>query len=396
MASVRVGRLGDTPVTVEAGVAVLAALFVALLATEGFARVAPESGLALRVVVSTITVAVFLGSVLAHEMGHAAMAKRFDVRVLGVTLSLFGGYAQLERQAPTPTAEFAIAAAGPAVNLGLGAALGGAVAALNLADVGSGTIGAFVVAACFWLAAVNLTLAVLNLAPAAPLDGGRLVTAWLWHRSGDGEWARVQSGRLGLVLGLALAVGGLVQTAYDGPPGLVTLVVGLFLFQGARREIVGATLRRRLASTTAADMMVGHPMPVAADLPLDRLPELVGPGLSGVGLPVARWGQEPIGYVVATATVERRPEHSWTSARSRMHRADEVARAWSTEPLDTVLRRFSDRRELLIVVHEPRVGAEVGTLTNHQLTDILRPPDTWGRTRPVSSPTDTPTSRISR
>ena len=103
--SLQVGRITGVPIAVEAGLAVLAALFVVTLTVDGLPRLDPDAGLWLRAAVASATVALFLGSILAHELGHATVAKRRGVGVLGITLSLFGGFAQLDRQAPTPGSE---------------------------------------------------------------------------------------------------------------------------------------------------------------------------------------------------------------------------------------------------------------------------------------------------
>jgi len=378
--SLHIGRIDGIPVSVNGGLAVLAALFLVTLTTQGFTRLDPDAGLALRLGVAAVTVLVFLASVLAHELGHATVARRRGVGVLGITLSLLGGYAQLDRQAPDPRSEFGIAAAGPAVNLAIGAALGaGAWGADRL-----GLDDPLILGAVVWLAAVNVVLAMLNLFPASPLDGGRILTAALWKRFGDAEWARVVSGRAGLLLGGLLASLGVVQAVGWGWRGLVTVVVGVFLFNGARGEILTATIRRRLAGTRAGDLMVADPPSVPDSLTVEQLRTFAGAGRERVAFPVVRWSADPIGYVLPSAGSGLDvPSRSWTPVSSMMHASPEVARAWVNEPLDEILRRQSAPDHLLVVVHEPRAGRVVGTLSSGQLEPLLRSPDLWGRNRPA-------------
>jgi Zn-dependent protease len=378
--SIQIGRIAGIPVSVEGGLAVLAVLFVFTLTTDGLARLDPDASLTIRLAVAAATVTVFLGSVLAHEFGHASVARRRGVGVLGITLSLFGGYAQLDRQAPDPRSEFAIAAAGPSVNLAIGLVLGAVAVAADIL----GLDNRLIVGALVWLAAVNVVLAVLNLIPAAPLDGGRVLAAGLWKRLGDAERARVLAGRAGLVLGLALVPIGLAQTWWWGWRGLVTTVVGLFLFNGARGEILGSTIRRRLTVTSACDLMVADPPPVSDSLTIEQLAAFAGQARYRVAFPVVRWGTEPIGYVVpADASSFPEPERSWTPISSLMRPTPQVARAWTNEPLDAVLRRqASSTADLVVVVHEPTGGRVVGTLSAGQLDPLLRSPDLWGRDRP--------------
>lgn len=374
--SLQLGRVAGIPVSVEAGLAVLALLFVGTLAIEGLARVAPETPLTVRLATATVAVALFLASILAHELGHAVAARRRGVGVLGITLSLFGGYAQLDRQAPDPRSEFLIAAAGPSVNLVVGAAIGGLAWLVDRLALGS----RLVVGALVWLAVVNVVLAAVNLIPASPLDGGRIATAALWRRLGDADHARILTGRAGLLLGAALIPVGLLQSLGWGWRGLVTVVVGLFLADGARSEIATATIRRRLARTSPRELMVADPPAVQDSLTLQQLLDFAGTEQRRVAFPVVRWGPEPIGYIVpADGSRLSGPDRSWTPVGSLMRPIPEVARAWVNESLDAVLRRQPSTADLVVVVHEPVQGRVVGTLSIGQVAHLLRPPDLWGR-----------------
>ncbi len=376
--SVRIARISGIPISVNAGLAVLAGLFVFVLATEGFPQVDPNASLRSRLIVAVVTVVALLGSILAHELGHATLARRQDVGVLGITLSLLGGYAQLDRQAPTPRAEFLIAAAGPVVNLIIGAIVGALTFSLHRLEA----IDGIVLGALIWLAGVNIVLAVLNLFPAAPLDGGRVLTAALWKRLNDAELARILSARAGLVLGAVLTVVGVVQTTGSDWQGLVTIVIGVFLFVGARSEIGTAAIRRRLQRTTASELMVTDPPPVADSLTMAELDSFAGMDRSGVAFPVVRWSTDPIGYVVPSAAASLpTPDRSWTTVSQLMKASPTVARAWVNEPIDDVLGRLDRTEELLVVVHEPQAGNVVGTLSDSQVRPLFRSPDLWGRDR---------------
>src|SRR5579875_2005645 len=139
-----------------------------------------------------LTAAAFYASLLAHELGHALLARRHGVGVRGIVLWVFGGVAQLEGDTPSPRAELELAAAGPAVSLALAAAGLGAAAALAALRADS-----LLVAAVGWLGAINALLAVFNLLPAFPLDGGRILRSLLWWRWGDRERATAAAARVG-------------------------------------------------------------------------------------------------------------------------------------------------------------------------------------------------------
>ncbi|MGI9596521.1 MAG: site-2 protease family protein [Acidimicrobiales bacterium] len=380
--TLRIGRIAGTPISVNGGLAVLAALFIVTLATQGFPQLDPSASLRLRLVVATTVVAAFLVSILAHELGHATVARRQGVGVLGITLSLLGGYAQLDRQAPTPRAEFTIAAAGPAVNVVIGAAVGGLTYLAYRAQLGSDLI----LGAMVWLAGVNIVLAVLNLFPAAPLDGGRVLTAALWRRLNDAERARIISGRAGLVVGLVLGTVGLVQLVRGDWQGAVTLVVGLFLFNGARAEIGSAAIRRRLQRTTAQQLMISDPPPVADSLTVEQLSSFAGLHRAGVAFPVVRWSADPIGYVVPSSGASLAGlDRSRRTVSDLMSPTPEVARAWTNEPIDDLLKRLETPEGMLVVVHEPQAGRVVGTLCETQVGPLFANPDIWGRDRASTS-----------
>src|ERR1700710_945628 len=132
-------------------------------------------------IVALLAVVVFLGSLLAHELAHSIIARRNGMQVTGITLWLLGGVAQLGGPMPSAGAELRIAAAGPATSLGLGAVF----FLLAVAGAASGVVSSLVVSAIGWLAFVNVVLAVFNLIPAAPLDGGRILAGALWKIHGD-------------------------------------------------------------------------------------------------------------------------------------------------------------------------------------------------------------------
>lgn len=195
----------NIPVAVDAGgLAVLVWLAWALAGAFPDAAPGLEPG-AYRAM-GAATALLFFGSVLLHELGHAAAARPAGVRVRGIVLSLIGGVAELDGEPTSAGGEFLMAAAGPGVSAvlvgvfwGLSALAGGAVAA------------APVTAILFYLAWANGLIAVFNLVPAFPLDGGRMLRAGLWAAAGDrrraGAWAgTLGQGLAGLLVGLGFVL----------------------------------------------------------------------------------------------------------------------------------------------------------------------------------------------
>lgn len=183
---VRIGSVAGIPVKVHWSVAVVAWLLSWSMATAVLPQSAPGEAPGAYWVAGLFAALVLFVSLLAHETGHALVAKRAGLRVESITLWLFGGVAQLHDDAPNPRTEARIAGVGPAISLALAALFGGAALALGFAGA-----PALLVTVVAWLAAINAGLAVFNLLPGAPLDGGRLLRAWLWRRSGDRDLATV-------------------------------------------------------------------------------------------------------------------------------------------------------------------------------------------------------------
>src|SRR3712207_6323064 len=157
-------------------------------------------------IAAVLAAVAFLASLLAHELAHALVARRNGVEVEGITLWLLGGVARLRGGARTPGAEFCIAGVGPLTSLVLGLLLmaGAVLARLAGAD-------GLPVAVLEYLAGINVVLAVFNLVPAAPLDGGRVLRAFLWRLRGDAWSSAVTAARAGRFFGFALIALGFLQ-----------------------------------------------------------------------------------------------------------------------------------------------------------------------------------------
>ncbi len=256
----------------------------------------------------------FFVSLLAHEFGHAVAARRHDVGVIGLTLWVLGGMAKLTRQAPTPRAEFQIAVAGPAANVACGAVF--AALAWFLYGEEYWILGG---AVCVWLAAVNLLLAVTNLAPGSPLDGGRVLAAFLWRRNGDAERSRLIAARAGLALGLIIVALGLAESLWVGRlSGYMTIAIGVFVAAAARGDIAGAAIRSRLAATRLDTLMVRYPTAVPDGSTAKQFLEWSNQQPVRSANPVTRWGNEPLGYLTASMVAQiPEADRSWTTVGDR-------------------------------------------------------------------------------
>ncbi len=211
------------------------------------------------------------GSVLLHELGHALVARRLGAQVEGIQLILFGGLTLRRGDSQSPGEEFKVAAAGPAVTLiitllavALGLALAGPRRFGDAASLSGGTISPVLLVLSF-LGTMNLFVLVLNLVPALPLDGGRLLRALLWWQTGSKNRATRISGQLGQWFGWALGgVGLFLLFGGSTSVGLWALFIGFLVGQSARAAVVSATVAERLEGLTISQIMDSQPVAVPA------------------------------------------------------------------------------------------------------------------------------------
>ena len=249
-ASVRLGRVAGIEVGLHWSLAVVFAFIVWTLATQVLPLVVPDQPQPAYWLASSIAGLLFYVSLLGHEMGHALVARRLGVQVDGITLWLFGGIARLRGDVTTPGMEAKIAIAGPLVSLALAIIFGAATFAL---DATSGP--PLVEAGCAYLAGSNAILLVFNLIPAFPLDGGRLLRAWLWKRGNDRYRATSGAAWLGRMCALVMIGVGLLELFIQrSVSGLWLVFLGWFLFTAARSEAAQVAMRHTLTDLPVGDI----------------------------------------------------------------------------------------------------------------------------------------------
>jgi Zn-dependent protease len=297
-ASVRFGRIAGIPVGASWSALLIALLFAWSLGGQLLPVQVPGLASAAYWLAGAAGAGLFLGSLLAHEIGHALVARRAGLRVRGITLWLLGGVAQLEDEPANPRDELRVAIVGPAVSLALAGAFGLAAAALSV--VGAPAVAVIVAA---WLALGNVALAVFNLLPAAPLDGGRVLRGLLWRHHGNRVRASVTATRAGVWVGAGLVGYGLVGAFTGWGIGtLWTALVGWFLVIAARQEreqaLLGGGLDRGLR---AAQVMTPAPAVAPAWFTVDAfLRNYVEPWQAAT-LPLRGFDGRPAGVVTAAA-----------------------------------------------------------------------------------------------
>jgi Zn-dependent protease len=228
-------------------------------------------------VVSTL---LFFLSILLHELGHAVVAIRNGIPILGIDLWMFGGVAKLGRDTDSPGVEFRVAVAGPLVTLVIWAACFAAGSLLSSSDsvfeasrfeVGNMSEA---VAVLGYLSTVNFFVLLFNLIPGFPLDGGRIARAIAWKITGDRNRATRFAARLGRVAGWGMvAVGGLALAdviGWGSVTGIWLIFIGFFLASAARSAEAQAEFSDRIDHLRVSDVMDSEPVAIPETLPLDR------------------------------------------------------------------------------------------------------------------------------
>ena len=220
----------------------------------------------------------FFGSILLHELGHAAIANRRGIPITEITLWMFGGVARMTKDSDTPGTEFKIAAAGPAVTLLIVLVASAVAIAISspaefwdaITVQAGGTPG--ILAMLGWLAWINALLLIFNLIPAFPLDGGRITRAIVWRLTGDRNRATRFAATLGrgfsyLLIGLGLLI---VLALGDIVAGAWLALVGFMLGQSARGYALQSEFSSRIEGIRVADVMDAEPVAIPEETSVER------------------------------------------------------------------------------------------------------------------------------
>ncbi|MEX0658993.1 MAG: site-2 protease family protein [Egibacteraceae bacterium] len=303
----------------------------------------------------------FFASLLAHELGHAITSLERDIPVLSVTLFMLGGVTESTREADSAKDEFVIVGIGPFISLVLGAVFGLAHVVVAGQPVAAAITG--------YLAWINVLLAIFNLVPGYPLDGGRLLRSVIWGITGNPHRSTRMAARVGQ--GFALLLGGygvylFARFSGQGLAGVWEVLIAVFLYRGAAQSHARARVRERLAGRSVRETMGSVPPTLDPHLPLSdavvqlqERPSLLWP----VGVPLAG--------VVNLQGLDLVPRRQWalTALREVAQPAEAVsidAAATMDAALDRLVRAPGN---MLLVVED---GMPVGLLTPSLVSDLLR------------------------
>lgn len=362
--SITLGHVWGIPIRINPSLFLILGLLTFSLANSVLPGENPDMTTTGLWLTALLTAILFGGSILFHELAHAWVSLRNGIGVQSVTLYFFGGIAQLEGKPKSPGAEFRVAAVGPASSF----VLAGIFWALGQAIGDRGYLGA----SLQWLATINVALAVFNLLPGYPLDGGRILESIVWQLTGKQETGVRVASASGQIIAWGLIAFG-VYRVFQGDVfgGIWTAIIGFILNNAASAERQAFLQQRQLAGIPVAQVMgiVSEPQ-VPAGLTLDQLVEqhILG---TGQGSFIVTAAGNPVG-VLNLRDVSQVPRTEWPQRTTGdvMTPLGELPRVSPSEELLRAVELMDANQLSLVPVFDN--GALAGLLTRDEVIHHLR------------------------
>jgi Zn-dependent protease/CBS domain-containing protein len=356
--SFRLGRLFGIEIGFNWSLVFIFALVTWTLATNVLPVDAPGYAPLLYWFTAAVGAVLFYVCLLAHELSHSLVARSHGVKVTGITLWLFGGVSQLEGEPSSARSEALIAGVGPLTSLGV------AAVAFGLAFVTQGN--ALVSDLFAYLTYVNVALGLFNLVPAFPLDGGRLLSSFLWWRSGSRRQGVHNAVRVGRVFAFLMIGAGALELFFGAVVnGVWIAFLGWFLLSAASAEEAGTNVRTLLRSVPVSAAMTSPVVTLPDWVTVEQFLESIAPNHSFTTYPIHEQSGKLTG-VVRLADLVRLP----ASERATRHLID-VARPITDVPVT------NPREDLSALIQ--RIGAGINqrvlVFDNGALVGILSPAD---------------------
>jgi Zn-dependent protease len=356
----RLGRIGGVEIRIDSSWVVVALLITYSLFLQ-FSEAFGDLASGLLVLLAVASALLFFGSVLTHELAHALVARRRGIPVRGITLFLFGGATEAKVEARGPRDELVVSIVGPLTSLVLGGLfwLLGIALRPAIAPVAGGLR---------YLGTVNLALAVFNMLPGFPLDGGRVLRSLVWRATGSLARATRVASIAGQTMGyLMIAVGVLFLVRGILVSAIWLSAIGWFLAQAARSSYTEIEVRRLLESVEAEDIMTPQLVSVPPDITLRDAVDGFFMRFDHAAFPVEKDGHT-LGLITLRG-VKRVPQAEWPIrlVRDAMEPLGEQCSVDATARMDKVLGKFQEGgigRALVV-----RDGEVVGIITP---SDIAR------------------------
>ncbi|HTU78432.1 MAG TPA: site-2 protease family protein [Solirubrobacteraceae bacterium] len=262
--SIRIARIAGIPVGVSPWWLVIVALITWSLGASYFPEVVHGIRPGVSYALGLASALLLFASILAHEFGHALVARRHGIEVEEIDLWLLGGVSRMRNEAHAPGDELRYALAGPAVTAAIAAVFGVALALLP------SSTPEVVRALVEYQLLVNGLILVFNLLPAFPLDGGRVLRSALWRRSGEIGRSTQTAARVGRGFGYLMVFLGALEFVGGAPEGLWLALIGFFVVIASGQQAMGAQVQAAFANVRARDLMSSPVVSIPARTSAER------------------------------------------------------------------------------------------------------------------------------
>jgi Zn-dependent protease len=373
--SVRIARILGVDIEIDYSWIVIFLLVLWSLSAGYFPYQYPDYSRAAYWTVGLAATLLFFASVLIHELSHAAVANHLGEDVRKITLFIFGGMAHLGGEPKKASVEFKVAAAGPLTSIALGALFWIVHETLPMLPDYPLWEAMF-----RYLAFINVALAVFNLLPGYPLDGGRLLRAFLWWRTGNMRAATERASDWGQGIAYGLIGLGVLQIFAGGLVGGLWLIfIGLFLRSAAVASYQGLLIQQTLGGARVGDIMVREPVVLDPDLPVERAIEEYFLKLGYSGFPVVSNGR--MEGMLSLGQVRDCPpgERQTRRVREIMRRFDPSLAIAANASIGEALQRMGEKDVGRLVVTQN--GKVIGLITRSGIARFVNlraelvPPD---------------------
>lgn len=364
---IRIGRVLGIPIFLDLSWILIFALITWIISTQ-FAVEHPKWTPAEQWGTGLATAILFFGSVLFHELAHSVVAQHYKIKVMSITLFIFGGLARIGREPSKAMQEFNIAIAGPLASF----FLAGLFYLLALAVPESQMVGAL----GKYLSGTNFLLGAFNLLPGFPLDGGRIFRAIVWGVTKDFTRATRAAGTTGKLIAYGMILWGVVKAVLTRDWGYLWFAfIGWFLLNAAQASVAQVTIRETLQGLCASDVMSQEVPTIPANMSLE---EYSGEVLrTGRRVHLVTMDDRLVGLMnVTSLSTVPRDEWDMNAVQSVMVPRDKILWASPQEPLQRLLERLiaADVNQMPVVNHEGEDGAAniVGMVTREAILRVIQ------------------------
>lgn len=356
----KIARIMGIPIRIHFTWFLIFGLITWSLSTYYFPKAAPELPMASYWIKGVIAALLLFFSVAFHELSHSLVAKKYRIQIESITLFIFGGVAQMRGEPPHPKAEFWIAVAGPFSSLFLSI-----IFFLFSLNTSGSTKALF-----SYLSQINLILAIFNLIPGFPMDGGRVLRSILWQRKRNFFYATQKASGIGQKIALFFIFFGLFSLLTGMPGGIWLMLIGWFLYTAAQASYHQSAIQEALLGVKVGDIMLRDLVTVKPSINIDELVNGYFLRYGYGGFPVVD-GERYLGLITLKEIKNVPKEHFNRTSVSEVFSRHK--KEWEISPEEDVLKALEkmirDDTGRLVIIEGDRI---VGMITRNGIARYIQ------------------------